>query len=180
MTIRKTTKISGVTEQVEAAVEASKETVEAAVKATTDATAKGYEKAVEMTQEHVEAAVKAGTEAFQGYEDVVAFNKDNVNAVVRSSTLWVQGIQDLNKAAFALTQTSVQENIEAAKAIMGCKTVTDLVKLQSEFAKASYDKAMTEGRKFSDMSSKVAEKATKPLGERAQATFDTITKQVAA
>ena len=52
--------------QVEAAVAAGKESVDAAVKVGTDAFAKGYESAVTSTKEKVDAAVKAGADAFQG------------------------------------------------------------------------------------------------------------------
>ena len=88
--------------QVEAAVAAGKETVDAAVKVGTDAFAKGYENAVATSREQVDAAVKAGADAFQGYEEVVAFGKDNVDAVMESSTILAKGVQEFNKVWFNL------------------------------------------------------------------------------
>lgn len=169
-----------VTEQVEAAVTASKETVEAAVKAGTDVAAKSYEKAVAMTQEQVDAAVKAGTEVFQNYEDIVTFNKDNVDAVMQSGSLLVKGVQDINKVMFGLAQASMEDSVAATKALFGCTSFAEAIKVQSDFAKSSYDKAVTESRKLTDLSAKVAETAAGPLGARVEVALEKFTKPLAA
>jgi len=167
-------------EQVEAAVVAGKETVEAAVKAGTEAAAKNYEQAVAATREQVEAAVKAGAEMFKGYEDVSGFSKENIDAVMASSAVLSKGLQDFNKTWFALAQDAMEQNVAATKKMLGCKNVAEVVEVQSDLAKANYDKAVTEGRKLSDMTIKLAEEATAPITSRVNSTVETFTKNFAA
>ena len=168
------------TETVEAAVAAGKETVESVVKAGTEAATKGVEKAVAVSQEQVAAAVKAGSEAFKNYEEVITFGKDNVDAMVKANAVLVKGIQDLNKEIFAIVQAALEDNAETAKKVLGCKTVQDAVAIQSDVAKSSYEKAMADSRKISDMTVKLAEDASAPITKRVNVTVEKFTKELAA
>ena len=173
-------KAPSVNDQVEAAVNVGKETVEAAVKASADAAAEGYEKAVAMTREQMDAAVKAGTEFFKNSDELFAYGKDNVEAVMQSGTLWVKGVQDLNTMFFGMAQASIEDGVAATKALFGAKTVADVAKLQSDYAKASYEKAVAEGRKLTEASLKVAEGSYAPIGARVEATVEKFTHPIAA
>ncbi len=168
------------TDTVEAAVAAGKETVESVVKAGTEAATKGVEKAVAVSQEQVAAAVKAGSEAFKNYEEVIAFGKDNVDAMVKANALFVKGVQDLNKEIFAIAQAAIEENAAVAKKMLGCKSVQDAVAIQSDVVKTSYEKAMTDGRKISDLTVKLAEVASEPITKRVNVTVEKFTKELAA
>ena len=163
-------------EQVEAVVAVGKETVEAAVKAG----AMNYEKVVATTREQVEAAVNAGAEMFKGYEDVAGFGKQNIDAIMATSAVLSKGMQDLNKAWFALAQEALEQNVAATKRILGSKSVVEVVEIQSDLAKASYDKAMTESRKLSDMSIKLAEEASAPIASRVNTAMEAFSKPFAA
>ena len=185
MTTKKTTTtaettVKAVNDQMESAVAAGKETIEAAVKASADAAQQGYEKAVAITREQVEAAVKAGGDAFKSYEELFAYNKENVDAVMAAGSLWVQGVQDLNKAWFGLAQASLEKNVDVTKALFGAKSLADVVKVQSDYAKTSYQTIVGEGRKLSDMTVKVTEKAVAPLGARVEVTLEKVSKPLAA
>ncbi len=163
-------------EQVEAAVAVGKETVEAAVKAGT----MNYEKAVAATREQVEAAVNAGAEMFKGYEDVAGFGKENIDAIMATSAVFSKGLQDMNKAWFAIAQEALEQNVAATKKVLGSKSVVEVVEIQSDLAKANYDKAMTESRKLSDMSIKLAEEASAPIAGRVNTAMEAFTKPFAA
>ena len=164
--------------QVEAAVAAGKETVDAAVKVGTDAFAKGYESAQASAKEHVDATVKAGADAFQGYEEAVAFGKDNVDAVIESSNILAKGVQDFSKIWFDLAQASVDQNVAATKAILGCKTAKELAQVQSGLLSKNYDALVVDGRMISDKSVKLAEAVAKPVNARVNAAMDKLSKPV--
>lgn len=167
-------------EQVEAAVKAGKETVEAAMKAGADVAAEGYEKVLAMTKENVDAIVKAGADAFKGYEDLIAFNKDNVDAFVKCGTLFAQGMQEINKVVLGLAQTSMEDGVNATKAMFACKSVKDVVAVQSDLAKNNYETLVTEGKKLSEMSLKLAETVGAPLAARVNLAVEKLTKPLAA
>src|SRR5690606_33583614 len=84
-----------------AAVTAGKETVEAVLKAGTDAYAKHYEQTVSMTKEHVE---KTSNMLFQNYDELVALNKANLDAVVATTTTVANGFETLAKELMGFAQ----------------------------------------------------------------------------
>jgi phasin family protein len=63
---------------------------------------------------------------------------------------------------------------------MGCKTVAEVVELQSTIAKSQYDKALTESRKLSDQTVKLAEQASKPIADQVKIAVETLSKPIAA
>jgi phasin family protein len=168
------------TETVEAAVAAGKETVETVVKASTEAATKGVEKAVAVSQEQVAAAVKAGSDAFKNYEDVIAFGKENVDAMVQANALFVKGVQDLNQQIFAIAQATLEENAAVTKKVFGCTNVQDAVAIQNDMVKANYEKAVSESRKITDLTVKLAEDASAPITKRVNLTVEKFTKELAA
>lgn len=167
-------------EQVQAAVAAGKESVETVVKATTEAATKGYEKALAASQEQVQAAVKNSADAFKGYEDMMAFGKDNMEAVIASGSVFAKGLQDINQTWFGLVQASIEGGVNASKAMMACKTVPEMVEIQSDLARENYNKFLSEGHKVSDLSAKVAEKALEPITGRVNASVEKFSKPLAA
>jgi phasin family protein len=173
-------KVTPAPKMVENAVAVSKETVENVVKVSTEAATKGVEKAVAASQENVAAAVKAGTDAFKGYEEVISFGKANVDAVVKANELFVKGMQSLNKEIFAIAQATLEGNAEVTKKVLSCASVQDAVTMQNDLVKANYEKAMSEGRKITDMTVKLAQDASAPITKRVNVTVEKITKELAA
>lgn len=164
----------------ETAVAAGKETVETVVKAGAEVAAKGVEKAVAMSQEQVAAVVKAGGDVFKNYEEVVTYGKDNVDALVKANNIMVKGVQDINKVLFAMAQKNMEESVAMTKKMFGCKSVDDVVKLQSDLMKTNYSKAFDESRKISDMAVKLAEEASAPIADRVTVAVEKVTKPLAA
>ena len=129
-------------------------------------------------QETFETAIQAGAEAFKGYEDVVGYG--SVDAVMKSNALFVKGFQDINQALFGLAQASLDDSVAATKKILGCKTVTDVIDVQTEMAQAGFAKAVEDSRRITHMSVKLAEKAAQPLTKQISATVEKFSKPIAA
>jgi len=142
-------------------------------------TAKSYEKAAATAQEQIEAAVKVGADAFKGYEDMVVFSKENLDAVMVSGSIFAKGFQDLNTAWFGLAQASLEDSFAASQAVMKCKSVPEAVEVQSELAKESYTKMVSESRKLSEMSVQLAEQALAPITGRVNVAVEKFSKPIA-
>jgi len=171
---------AGTAKPVEAAVAAGAEAVETVVKASAQVAAEGYEKAVAMSREQVETAVKAGAGAFKGYDDLAGFGKDNVQAVMTSGAILAKGVQDLNDVWLGLARASVEDAVGAAKALCGCKTLPEVVEVQTGLAQAQYEKFVAESRRLSTMSTKLAENASAPITARVTVAVEKFTKPLAA
>ena len=164
----------------EAAEAAGAEAVETVVKAGAQAAAKGYEKAVAMGREQVETAVKAGAGAFKGYDELAGFGKDNVEAVMTSGAILAKGMQDLNNVWLGLARASVEDAVGAAKALFGCKTVAEVVEVQTGLAQAQYEKFVEDSRRLSAMSAKLSENASAPIAARVTVAVEKFNKPLAA
>lgn len=163
--------------QVEDVVAVGKETVEAAVKATQEVAEKTYGQAVDLIKEHTEKAQKA---LYGGYDEYTALGKANYDAYVTAMNTWSKGFEAIGKELYAFGQESVEVSVETGKTVMTCKTVTDLMELQNDVTKKSYDKAVGEMTKISEMSIKTANEAIKPIQVSLTGTFEKLSKPIAA
>ncbi|MDA0998523.1 MAG: phasin family protein, partial [Proteobacteria bacterium] len=165
---------------VEAAVQAGHEAVGNVVKASTQVATKGVEKVVAMSHEQMAAAVKAGTDAFKGYEDIVAYSKANVDAFVKSNEILVKGVQEINAVVFSMAKESLDESVELTQKLLSCQSIADVVAVHNDLTKKNYVKVVGESRKLSDLSTKLAEQAAKPIAARVTETVEKLAKPIAA
>ncbi len=163
--------------QVETIVAAGKETIETVVKTSAEATKKNYDQAVAQTKDYV---VKANDAFFKGFDDAASFGKDNVEALVAASTVVAKGFEEVTKAWFAYNQVIAEQSVSVAQALAGCKTLREVVDLQNDFAKTSFDGLVAEGTKISELTLKVANEAFEPIKSRLTVAMDKMVKPVAA
>ena len=168
----KTQSTAKTSKPIEDAVTAGKQTIEQAVKASTE----GYEQAIAMGKEQVENASNA---MFRGYDDIASLNKQGVEAAMKAGNIWAQGYEKLGKAYFGYAQESAERGAEAAKAMMKAKTVQDVVDVQTDYAKQGFDYFVAEGTKMSEMSATVATEAMEPLQKQFDSAVSTLAKPVA-
>jgi phasin family protein len=154
-----------------------KDSVETFVKVGTEAAAKGYEQAVTMSRDHF---AKANTYFFKGYEDMQGFGKENLDAVIEAGTIFAKGAENIGKQMMSLTQGSVETSVNTAKALMGCKTLREVMDLQADYARSSFDALVAEGTKLSELSIKVANDAIAPIQARVTVAVEKLSKPIAA
>ncbi len=156
---------------------AGKEIVDSFVKVGQEAAQKGYEQAVSLTKEQVE---KARTAVAKGVDEMSALGKDNVDAVVQASTIYAKGVEVIGKEVMSYAQARMESNMAAMKAMMGARTLKELVDLQTEFARNAFDQMVTETTKLSEIGVKVANDAFAPINARVNVVVEKITKSAAA
>src|SRR5678815_2869464 len=100
-------------------------------------------KTVKNGADPIEAVLETGTEALKdsfdkaakGYEKIFAFGKDNAEAFLKSATLAGKGWEAISTEVFAFSRQSVEESVAVTKAMLGSKSVQELLELQSDYAK---------------------------------------------
>lgn len=135
---------------------------------------KGFEKAMRSQAE------KAGAALYQGYEEINSLGKESLDAFVESGSLLAQGCEEINRAVIGYAQQSLESGVSTYKSLMDCKSIEDVIELQTSFAKNFFENVMTEGSRISEMSLRVANEAFEPIRDRATATVDKIIKSTAA
>jgi len=111
-------------------------------------------------------------------EDFLAFGQGNMDAFVKASQIWATGVQDISKQMAATAQASFDEGMAAFKALSAVKTPKDALEVQSNLARASLEKAVTETGKITDASLKLAEQAMAPITARVNMAVEQFAKVV--
>lgn len=130
---------------------------------------KGFETSQAKIKENVEKAVKTS-------EEMLAFGQGNLEAFVKASQIYAAGFQDISKHLAAASKATLEENVAFSKSLMGVKSVKEAVDLQTGFAKASVEKAVSETNKLADASVKLAEQAMAPHTARLTVAVETFGK----
>jgi len=147
----------------------TKEQIEKAVKASTEAT----EKAFAATKERLDALAKS-------YGDAAKLGKDGVEAFVAAGTLASKGVEDLNADMLAFAKSRYEGNIAAAKAMMAAKTLQEVVELQNGYTKSALEAYVAQANKIGEASAKLAQNAFAPLNAQMQAAVEKFVKPLAA
>ncbi|MCW9045497.1 MAG: phasin family protein [Alphaproteobacteria bacterium] len=123
-----------------------------------------------------EAVNKVQEDLFQGYQDALAFNQGNIDAVSESISIMTNGLKDITEAMFGLARSNFEDSIEASKAMMKCKDIKEVTDLQAELVKTSYEKIVEEAGLVSQKTNKLAGEVAKPLGDRLNVAFESLSK----
>lgn len=99
-------------------------------------------------------------------KDLADFSKGNVEAIVESGKIAVGGIQKINSDAVEFGRKSFENATAAVKTYAGAKNATDLMKLQGDFARTSFDQFFAQASKNSEAMLKLAGEAFQPISNR--------------
>ncbi len=150
---------------------------EAAVKAGAEAAQKGYEQFTKLTNEQLKKSFPA---AADGFEQIADFNKGNLEAVFAAGQAAAKAFEAISQEFAVLNQSVFETSLANAKALMACKTVQEAVELQTEQARAGFDKAVAQGSKLGEITAKATGDAIKPINARVNEAVETFAKPLAA
>ena len=127
------------------------------------------EAAMAMGKEKVEQAQENYTRA---YGEFSKFGQETLGVYMKAGEIFVKGAENIGQAYFKLAKNTAERNAEAAKAVLAAKTLNDVVDVQNDFARESYQTLFSEGTKISELSLKVAHEAFEPLKEQMEGSIE--------
>jgi len=122
-----------------------------------------YDQVVETTKAQVE---KTNEAVVKGYDEFAALQQEGVDALIKAGEIWARGAEVLGKAYLDAAQNAAEANSSAAKALFSAKSLKEVVELQGEIARKSFDKSLSESTKLSELSVKVANEALQPIQQQ--------------
>jgi phasin family protein len=127
--------------------------------------AKSFNESYTNGKNGFESAAKSFENFFnaKGMEEATAYSKQNLDAVLETSNLLAQGCQEISNAWMGFAQQSLQTSVNAAKELMGCKSLQEAMELQTTYARSFFEDAVNEGSRLSEMSARVANEAFEPV-----------------
>jgi phasin family protein len=115
---------------------------------------------MQNASEHVEKATK---EFMSRMEEVAALNRNHMEAVMQASNIMAEGVKDMSQAVFSHCQTTLQNSMSTGRAMMGVKTLRELMELQSAYVKGMFDAMMADSTKISEIAVRCTSEAAEPI-----------------
>ena len=134
-------------------------TIENAAKDTAAKTQAMFGEAQARTQAGMEKSAKL-------FEDMIAFNKANLEAVVESSKIAAKGAETLGQGAADYAKRSFEQVSQVMQTLSQVKSPTEFMKLQSDFARSSFDSMVAETSRSTEHMMKLAGEIAQPLSNR--------------
>jgi|TARA_R100000049_G_C1946248_1_gene91508 phasin family protein len=117
-----------------------------------------YEKSTEMTGE------------------MVTFQRANAEAMTEAGKILFTGMQDMTRGAVEETRKAADQMSEDARLMAAAKSPTELVKLQGDIMRRSFDHAVATGSKNTEAWIKLTNDAFAPLTSRVSEAVDKMNK----
>jgi len=123
-----------------------------------------------------EEAVKRSRKAT---EELADLHRGNVDALVEAGRIAATGAQALGQDLVSKSRDSLEQTANTVRTFAEAKSPTELLQLQSDFARTAFDRFVEESSAFTESFVKLAGEAFQPLSNRASANVEKF-NQIAA
>ena len=103
------------------------------------------------------------------YETVGEFNKDNLEAYIASATVIGSGLQSVAQDTTVYAKKAIEDAVAASKAIMGTKSITEAIELQTSFVKSAFAGYVSQLSRINQAFVATAKEGSAPLQARVEA-----------
>jgi phasin family protein len=102
-------------------------------------------------------------------EELAELTRSNVEAIVESGRVASEAARSIGQDVVATSRDGVEQAADAIRSFAEAKSPTEYLQLQSDFARASFDRLVAESSKLTESFVKLAGEAFQPLSNRASA-----------
>jgi len=96
-------------------------------------------------------------------EDLQKFGKTQYDAMTAATTTVTKGLQEIAAESSEYSKKSIAASSAVMEKLLGAKTVETAIQIQTDFAKSAYEGFVAQATKISELYSKVAKEAFKPV-----------------
>src|SRR4051794_41932710 len=165
-------------EQIDRAAESAKRTAEEATRAGADMARRAGETARSNLESGLDSTVQTFKRVTDQFTQVLGFagpqademarrSAQNLEAVSQASTVLTRGAQELSREWFDVMQDRLAKSIDAMNRLAGCRSLQDLLTIQSEITRDRLGDALNSGRRIAEVSLRVADEAAKVIQAQA-------------
>jgi phasin family protein len=165
-------------EQIDRAAESAKRTAQEATRAGADMARRAGETARSNLESGLDSTVQTFKRVTDQFTQVLGFagpqademarrSAQNLEAVSQASTVLTRGAQELSREWFDVMQDRLAKNIDAMNRLAGCRSLQDLLTVQSEITRDRLGDALNSGRRIAEVSLRVADEAAKVIQAQA-------------
>jgi hypothetical protein len=103
------------------------------------------------------------------YADLASIGRENIEAAVKANAALSAGIEAIGQEVMVCARAALKTASETAHGLLGARTLDDVVRLQTEMAKRSFDGFVAGSVKLSELGVTVASEALAPWEGRVEA-----------
>jgi hypothetical protein len=103
------------------------------------------------------------TAATPTFEDFQKFSRDQLDAFTTASSTWSKGLQDIATESTDYSKKTFAAGTAMFEKLLGARSVESAIQIQTEFAKQAYEGFVTQATKVSELYTRVASDALKPV-----------------
>lgn len=161
----------------EKVVKAGKETAEKALKAGSEAVTEAYEQAFAAAKESVQKTFPLAAARF---DEIAGLQRANIEALFSAGTVAMKGVETISEEMLAFNKKALEDGMASAKKLLECKTVQELMEVQTDCACAQLEQFVAHGSKVTEIALKVAGEIAAPIQDRMGQTVEKLGKPLAA
>jgi phasin family protein len=139
----------------------------------------GSDKAQELFAEACERSQQIAAKSQKAAEELSELAKANVEAFVEASRIAVGGAKAIGQDVIASGRDGIEQASDAVKTLAEAKSPAEFFQIQSDLARASFDRFVAETSKLTERVVKLAGEAAEPLQTRASLNAERINTLVA-
>lgn len=139
----------------------------------------GTDKYQQLVAEAGERSQQIAAKSQKAAEELTELAKANVEAFVEASRIYAGGAKALGQDVIASGRDGIEQASDAVKTLAEAKSPTEFFQIQSELARASFDRFVAETSKLTERVVKLAGEAVEPLQTRASLNAERINTLVA-
>jgi phasin family protein len=135
---------------------------------TTESMQRTAQSTLNTTKQEMQRAAEQFTEVL-GLSDARAQeltrqSSQTIDAVTQCGAVLARGAQDISREWVKLAGDRLQRNLEGLKELAHCRTVPDLISVQTRLARENMEHMLSNGRRIAEMSLQVASEASQIAG----------------
>jgi len=170
---------TGNKEQIDRAAESVRKVADEMTRAGSDIARNGAETARQGIESGLNSTVRTFQRVTDQFTHVLGFagpeaeelarkSSQNIEAVSQASSVLAKGAQEISREWFDAMRARVAKNVEAMSRLAGCRSVQDLVSVQSEIVRDGLGQAVNSSRRIAEVSIRVAEEAGRIIQSQAR------------
>ncbi len=139
----------------------------------------GADKVQQIVSDAGERSQQFAAKSQKAAEELSELAKANVEAIVEAGRIYAGGAKALGQDVIASGREGIEQASDAVKTLAEAKSPAEFFQLQSELARASFDRFVAETSKLTERVVKLAGEAAEPLQTRASLNAERINTLVA-
>ena len=143
---------------------------------------KAQDKILSMSRDGAAQFAKSADAVSKALYETIGTSRDNIEAAVECGNVAAALAKDVSTELFEYANKGFTETVEVSKELFSCRTINDLMELQTRVMKSAMDSAFAQSSRLSNLLFEYSAEALEPINERvSQATeqFSKTLKSVA-